>query len=342
MGKLSIIWRIGATWYVSLVLLAGIGVTIGYFVFFEVYPGKPKIGVIDIPFTTLNDNSAFQISAFLDYARSKDDIKAVVIRLNSPGGSAAASELVYTETSNLREEKPVVITMGDIVASGAFLMSMGANYTYAKASSAVGNVGVILSFPGPLIPDLPNEDVISTGPFKLGGGSRRHWIQVADQIKQSFAQTVIAERGDRLQLGADNLLQGKIYAGVESVRLGLVDEIGGDTQAIQKAADLAGISNYEMVDINVEVFRLFNEKTRRILDPLLVDAGPGADISSLLSLFNGTGDSSDATNGAAGIGMLTRPFLSAGVQDVQQAFPADFPLGANQPRLYFLYVAHSQ
>ena len=194
MGKLSIIWRIITAWYVSQLLLAGIGVTIGYFVFFEVYPGKPKIGVIDIPFTVLTDNSAFQIKAFLDYARESDEIKAVVIRLNSPGGSAAASELVYTETSKLREVKPVVITMGDIVASGAYMMSLGANYSYAKSSSAVGSVGVILSFPGPLIPDRPNEDVITTGPFKLGGGSRRHWIQLADQIKQSFAQSVVAER----------------------------------------------------------------------------------------------------------------------------------------------------
>ena len=341
MGKLATIWRIGTTWYVSLLLLAGIGVTIGYFVFFEVYPGKPKIGVIDIPLTVLTDNSAFQIKAFLDYARESDEIKAVVIRLNSPGGSAAASELVYTETSKLREVKPVVITMGDIVASGAYMMSLGANYSYAKSSSAVGSVGVILSFPGPLIPDRPNEDVITTGPFKLGGGSRRHWIQLADQIKQSFAQAVVAERGERLRLSSGELLEAKIYAGVEGVRLGLVDEIGGDTQAIQKAADLAGISNYEMVDVNVEVFRLFNEKTRRIIDPLLAHAGPGADISSLLALFNGTGDSSTAS-GASGIGMLTRQFFPTGIQDVQQGFPADFPLGTNQPRIFFLYVAHSQ
>ena len=342
MGKLAIVWKIGTTWYVSVLLLAGIGVTIGYFVFFEVYPGKPKIGVIDIPSTVLTDNSAFEIKAFLDYARERNDIKAVVIRLNSPGGGAAASELVYTETRKLREEKPVVITMGDLVASGAYMMSLGANYSYAKSSSAVGSVGVILSFPGPLIPDRPDEDVVTTGPFKLGGGSRRHWIQLADQIKQSFAQAVVAERGERLRLSAGELLEAKIYAGVEGVRLGLVDEIGGDTQAMHKAADLAGISNYELVDVNAEVFRQFNEKIRRILDPLLVDAGPGADISSLLPLFKGTGDSSAGADGASGIGMLTRQFSSAEIQDVQQGFPADFPLGTNQPRIYFLYVAHSQ
>ena len=157
------------------------------------------------------------LSALLEYARLTDDIKAVVIKLNSPGGGAAASEQLYLETRKLRTEKPVVVAMADIVASGAYMMSLGANYTYAKTSSAVGSVGVIVSFPGPLIPSLPNEQVVTTGPFKLSGGSRRHWIGITDVLKDAFVQMVVTERGDRLRITPQQVAQAKIYPGVEAV-----------------------------------------------------------------------------------------------------------------------------
>ena len=127
MGELSAICRFFCSWYVSGPLLAVLGIVIGAWVFFNVYPGKPKIGVIDIPFTVINDDSAFVISTFLEYARRDDSIKGVFIRLNSPGGGAAASEQLYFETRALREKKPVVIIMTDIVASGGYMMSSGAN-----------------------------------------------------------------------------------------------------------------------------------------------------------------------------------------------------------------------
>ena len=69
MGKISAVWRIASSWYVSLLFVVAVGIVIGYFVFFEVYPGRPKIAVIDIPFTVITDDSAFVIDAFLDYAR---------------------------------------------------------------------------------------------------------------------------------------------------------------------------------------------------------------------------------------------------------------------------------
>ena len=132
------------TCYVSTVLLIAVGLAIGSTVFFYAYPGKPKIAVIDIPFTVINDRSAFEIGAMLDYVRNKDSIKGVVISLNSPGGGAAPSEELYFEIVRLREKKPVVVIMEDLVASGGFIMAMGANYSIAKPSRFVGCVGVIL------------------------------------------------------------------------------------------------------------------------------------------------------------------------------------------------------
>ena len=94
-------------------------------VFVYAFPGKPKIGVIDVPFTVISDDSAYVIGEYLDYAGREDSIKAVVIRLTSPGGGAAASERLYLETRKLREEKPVVLVMNGLVASGGFMMAMG-------------------------------------------------------------------------------------------------------------------------------------------------------------------------------------------------------------------------
>lgn len=337
--------RLSWTWYVSVLLVVGVGVGVGYAVFFHVYPGKPRIGVIDIPFTVLTDDSAFVISSFLEFARDRDDIKAVVIRLNSPGGGAAASERLYQEVRSFREKKPVVISMTDIVASGAYMMSMGANYTYAEPTTFVGSVGVVLSFPGPLLPSQPDEQVITTGPFKRGS-SRRHFIAATDQVKNSFAQMVISERGSKLRLSREELLNALIYPGMQGVRLGLVDAIGSETDAIEKAADLAHISGYDLVDINTEVFRIFNEKLARILKPLFdLEADQGRSVLAGLmapsSVPRDTGDASQPLLGPMGLGMLRNLFLPSGAEQLRQAVPPDFPLEIDKPRIYYLYVGPS-
>ena len=118
----------------------------------------------------------------------------MVIKLESPGGGAPASERLYVETKKLREEKPVVIVMDGVVASGGYLMSMGASHTVAQTSSIVGNVGVI-SFAGPLIAPFPSEEVIVSGPYKFEGSTRREWIGTVDLLKSAFAKVVITERG---------------------------------------------------------------------------------------------------------------------------------------------------
>ena len=112
------------------------------------------------------------IGEYINYARRDDSIKAVVIKLTTPGGGAAASEHLYIETRKLREEKPVVLVMNGLVASGGYMMAMGATHSYAKTSSLVGNVGVVASA-GPLIPHLPDENTVVSGPYKLSGASRK-------------------------------------------------------------------------------------------------------------------------------------------------------------------------
>ena len=344
MRWLAALWSVTTSWYVSVLLLAAVGIVVGWAVFFHVFPGKPKIGVIDIPFTVITDDSAFVISEFLDYARRNRDIKAVFIRLNSPGGGAAASEKLFFQTRRLRDEKPVVIVMNDIVASGGFMMAMGASYTYAKPTSLVGSVGVILSFPGPLIPSPPDEQIVISGPFKLGGGDRRHWIGMADQIKQSFGLLVISQRGEKLRLSPEELTQARIYAGFEAMKLGLVDDIGDDFDGIEKAARLAGISDYELVDVNIEVFRSFAQKFRRIFEDSEgggVPSGEG-DIRTLMALSRGNGEPPHPLDTVANMHMLRRLFLPSGIGETQEDTLPGFPLKVTMPNLYYLYVGPSQ
>ena len=348
MGRLSAIWRFANHRYVSVVLLAGLGIAVGYLVFFNVYPHKPKIGVIDIPFTVINGRSAATIVSYLDYVRRDESIKAVVIRLNSPGGAAASSERLFFETRKLREKKPVVIIMGDLVASGGYMMAMGANYLYAKPSSLVGNVGVIISFPGPLIPPPPRENMVITGPSKIFGGDRRQWFSMADEMKRAFGGIVAMEREGRLTLRQDELLTGRIWSGIEATNVGLIDELGSDTDAQEKAASLAGIANYELVDVNSKVRRIDNETLRWVFEPLLLDF-------QRLERQPQTAGTPDAVVQPGGyFGVDGTPVLANDTQSLRNILPhggvgegqaealPGFPHKVNQPNIYYLYVGPTQ
>jgi protease-4 len=350
MGRLSTIWRLAGTWCGAAVVLGVLGLVLGSTVFFLVYPGKPKVGIIDIPFTVITDSSAFEISALIDHARRERSVKAVVISLSTPGGGAAPSEHLYFAIKELREEKPVIMVMNDLVASGGYMMALGTNYTYAKPSTFMGGIGVILAPLPPLIPFPPTEQEVFTGPFKLEGGSRRHYVALTDQLRQSFGNLVLLERGDKLTMSLGEVMQGLIYAGVEGVRLGLVDAIGGEREAIEKAASLAGISSYGLVDINAEVSREFNQKLKRINEPL-ESAGAGlrlADLSALASQLATADDSARLLRDLGRSGSLlgtealrTLPPPGGIGEAAEDALP-DIPWKIRGPNVYYLYVGPSE
>lgn len=330
------------SWFVAPLLLAAIGVAVGAVLFTYTSPGKPKIGVIDIPFTVLNEDSTYVISEFLSYARRDDSIKAVVIRLTSPGGGASSSERLYFETRELREEKPVVVVMNALVASGGYMMSLGANYAIAQPSSLVGNVGVI-STADPLIPPPPEENVLVTGPFKASGFSRRQHVELVDQLNQSFAQLVVVERGDRLKLSAEELAQGRIYAGIDALQLGMIDELGGDTEAMEKAADLAGISGYGIVDVNLEVLRHFAQASEDIFASL--NAGNDPVLAEVLASLPegsepGAALSVDPEETAARLQGLRKLLLTGSLGEEGEDPLPNFPFDIARPNIYYLYVGN--
>ena len=206
---------------------------------------KPVLGVI-----RLNDaiyaSTAKDLISQVTYDRENPDIRAVVLILDSPGGTVVDTEAVYMELARLRQIKPVVTWVSGMAASGAYYLSSGTDYVVAVPSSEVGNVGVI-----GYLPPSPTviEDTISTGPYKLWGSPRDTSLREIEMIKQGFFQAVTLGRGSRLKIGPEILLRGQIWPAAEALRLGLIDQLGTETDAYDKAAQLAHLWHYQAVDL---------------------------------------------------------------------------------------------
>lgn len=303
---------------VTAFVLIGIGLAVGYGIYGAWLENDPKIGIIDIPFTVISDDSATFIVEMIDIARDDDSIKGVVIKLNSPGGGVAASEKLFFETERLRREKPVIISVADLAASGGYMMSLGANEIIARPGSAVGSVGVLTTF-GPEPP--PSETLVGTGPSKLTGGANRTFLAQLEVIKKSFVENVITQRGDALRISADEIAEARVYTGMEALRLGLIDSLGTDSDAIDRAAELAGISDFKLVNLNVEALRLRVQQFERVF-----------------------GTSPDGNDGVRlQVDTLARAFSGPQAQvGVQRGVPPGFPIEIEIPQFFYLYVAPTQ
>ncbi|MCH8818213.1 MAG: S49 family peptidase [Chloroflexi bacterium] len=303
---------------VTALVLIGIGLAAGYGIYFRWVEDDPKIGIIDIPFTVISDDSATFIVEMIDFAREDDSIKGVVIKLNSPGGGVAASEKLFFETERLRREKPVIISVADLAASGGYMMSIGANEIIARPGSFVGSIGVLTTF-GSEPP--PSETLVGTGPAKLTGGAPRTFLAQLELIKKSFIENVVTQRGDALNMSRDEIAEARIYTGMEALRLGLIDSLGTDSDAIERAAKLAGISDFTLVNVNVEALRLRVQQFERVFGTSLDGDGEvRLQVDTLARAFSG-------------------PQAQAGVQ---RGVPPDFPIDVEIPQFFYLYVAPTQ
>jgi protease-4 len=206
---------------------------------------RPMVGLIYLT-DSIYAGSARDMIAQLDYARQDPAVRAVVLVMDSPGGTVVDTEAVYLELARLRQSKPVVSMAQGMIASGAFYLSVGTDHIVAGPSAIIGNVGVVSQ-----LPPRPEvyEDLASTGPYKLFGSSRDDQLRRMEAIKQAFLQAVQLGRGDRLQVGPERLLTGEIWLGTEAQRMGLVDEIGSVSQAVERAAGLARIAHYQVADL---------------------------------------------------------------------------------------------
>jgi len=245
MTRLESVKRLLRRWLWSILFFAVLGLVLGALISIPLV-SRPNIAIITISGSISTQVYTHDILDMLRYARNDDSIKAVVLRIDSPGGGASVIEQIYLDVLRLREQKPVVASIGRRGASGGYHIAVASNFIYAQSASQVGSVGAWVSLPAP---EELDEDVITTGLFKATGRSRRKAVARLEMIRQQFVSAVMSQRGDRLKLSEEELSLAEIYPGVESLRHGLIDDIGTSTAAIKKAARLARIRNYGVVKL---------------------------------------------------------------------------------------------
>lgn len=194
-------------------------------------------------------------------------IKAVVLRINSPGGTAAGSQEIASEIKKMT--KPVVASIGDVGASGAYWIASACDRIVCNPSSSLGSIGVIITIPSfeELFKKLGIKYVvISKGKFKDLGNPARELTdeerklleQHADKVYQQFIDAVADNRGIP-RATVEKLATGEVFLGEDAVELGLADQTGNFNDAVELAADLANIEGEpEIDDLDLEVYGIFN------------------------------------------------------------------------------------
>ncbi|MFM7766235.1 MAG: signal peptide peptidase SppA [Bacteroidota bacterium] len=199
------------------------------------------------------------LSKTIREVRTDDKVKAVVLRVNSPGGDALASDIIWREMELCRKAKPVIVSMGDVAASGGYYISCNADSIFAQPNTITGSIGVFgLMFN---IQDmLKNKlgvtyDSYNTGSYADLGSMTRPMTESERAIMQCFVEQTYATFTGRVSDGrsmsvaqVDSIGQGRVWSGVDAQRLGLVDALGGINEAIAAAAKKAGLKNYRIAD----------------------------------------------------------------------------------------------
>jgi protease-4 len=231
---------------------------------------RNKIAIIDVEGMILNTRSSSLLGASgenpvslfrerLDAAAEDPHVKAVVLRINSPGGAVTASDIMYQELNHFRADtgKPVVACMMDVAASGAFYLAMACDRVYAHPSTVTGSIGVIMSLynASGLFSKLGvSSDPIKSGPNKDIGNPGRPMTPEERAILQGMVNSfydqfvhVVADGRHLAEKEVRALADGRVYTGLDAKKAGLVDEIGYLEDAVQTAMALANIKDARII-----------------------------------------------------------------------------------------------
>lgn len=187
-----------------------------------------------------------------------DWIKAVVLRVESPGGNALTSDLLWRAIENLKSKKPVFVSMGNVAASGGYYIAAGADQIYADPLSITGSIGVFASLPNihGMTKKLGiNAQTVETHQNALGYSFfqplsetfKQRIIKSIENTYNTFKQRVIDGRG-LTSAEVESIAQGRVWSGKQALNVGLVDHLGGLQDAIMAAAKAANIENYNIVN----------------------------------------------------------------------------------------------
>ena len=190
----------------------------------------------------------------LQEARNDDDVKAIVLRVNSPGGSALTSELIWREIELTKKVKPVVVSMSNYAASGGYYIACNADRIFAEPSTITGSIGVFGMLPN--MQELATNIGINAEQVKTHANSsgysvfepvdenfKRVTLESIENIYSIFLQRVASGRNMTVEQ-VDNIAQGRVWTGTDALKVGLVDEIGGLDKAIAYAAKLGKTKSY--------------------------------------------------------------------------------------------------
>ncbi len=220
--------------------------------------------------------SSKEICEAIHDAISNDDIKAVVLRVNSPGGVAIDAEIIYAELLKLKEAgKPLVVSMGGYAASGGYWISSPADRIFAQNNTVTGSIGVfgLMLSPYNLMKNTLgiNMEDVATHKHSLMMNSMNPMTSEEISIMQRSVEDIYVKFLDHVADGrhmtteaVDSIAQGRVWTGKSALEIGLVDEIGGLSDAIECAADLADIKSYRLQELPYQ-----KDEISRILEDLM-------------------------------------------------------------------------
>ncbi len=189
--------------------------------------------------------------------RLDDAVKAIVFRVNSPGGSSLASDVIWREISLTRKSKPVIVSMGDLAASGGYYIACNADSVFANEGTLTGSIGVFSILPN-FQPFFKNKlgitfDGVKTAPYADMGNTNRALTEIEKRFLQNSVDSIYHTFKSRVAEGrkknmdyVDSIAQGRVWTGSRAISVGLVDKIGGLQEAILCAARMTKLSSYKL------------------------------------------------------------------------------------------------
>lgn len=190
------------------------------------------------------------------------DVKAVVLRINSPGGSAYTSEQIWKQVYELKKKKPVVVSMGSVAASGGYYIASGASKIIAEPNTLTGSIGIFGMFPNTagLFNKLAlTTDIVKTNRYADFGDPARPMTDDEKALIQGYIErgydtflTRCSEGRGVSKADIDSIGQGRVWTGEQALKIGLVDELGGIERAVELAGELAEIYNYNIMEVSTD------------------------------------------------------------------------------------------
>ncbi len=209
------------------------------------------------PFGGASGAHSTSIRKALDRAAADNSVKAVVLRVDSPGGSALASEIILDATHRVAKRKPLIVSMGNVAGSGGYYVTCASDTIFADKGTITASIGVI---GGKLITTAAWEKLgVSWHPIKRGKNSgmmstaarfsdreREKFVGYMEDTYATFKQHVVDARGTKLAKPIDELAGGRVFTGAQALEYGLIDKIGGLDDAIRYAANRANLGEYDI------------------------------------------------------------------------------------------------